>query len=216
MQIIAHRGFWTTDSEKNSLKAFERSFAHGFGLETDIRDFNGHLVISHDPPKKNEDLIFFDDFLSFYKSFDENLFLALNIKSDGLAKFIQQALKEKSVDRYFVFDMSVPDMIHYKRNSSVFFTRRSEIEKDPALYFEASGVWLDELNNHWINQETIRQIIERDNKFICIVSPELHGRKYKNEWTDYKLWWSALSDEDKKRFLLCTDFPDKAREFFKQ
>ena len=48
MQIISHRGYWEKAAEKNSTVAFQRSFQLGFGAETDVRDFNGELVISHD------------------------------------------------------------------------------------------------------------------------------------------------------------------------
>ena len=46
MKIISHRGFWKESKEKNSEAAFKRSFENGFGLETDIRDYNGDLVVS--------------------------------------------------------------------------------------------------------------------------------------------------------------------------
>ena len=53
LKIIAHRGFWLEKSEQNSLKAFKKAFENGFGVETDVRDFNGELVISHDIATKN-------------------------------------------------------------------------------------------------------------------------------------------------------------------
>ena len=50
MEILSHRGYWKTVTEKNTIIAFKRSFNLGFGTETDIRDLNGNLVISHDMP----------------------------------------------------------------------------------------------------------------------------------------------------------------------
>ena len=50
MQLIAHRGFWLDPKEKNTEIAFSRALSHGFGIETDFRDLNGQLVISHDIP----------------------------------------------------------------------------------------------------------------------------------------------------------------------
>ena len=50
MKILAHRGFWADEEEKNTLSAFGKAFDSGFGIETDIRDRNGELVISHNPP----------------------------------------------------------------------------------------------------------------------------------------------------------------------
>ena len=63
MRIISHRGYWNTPAEKNTIHAFQRSFALGFGTETDIRDLKGELVISHDMPIGDE--IRFEDFLDF-------------------------------------------------------------------------------------------------------------------------------------------------------
>lgn len=48
MIILSHRGYWLKESEKNSIAAFKRSFSMGFGTETDVRDRDGQLVISHD------------------------------------------------------------------------------------------------------------------------------------------------------------------------
>lgn len=48
MEIISHRGYWKCKNEKNTKIAFNRSFNMGYGIETDIRDFRGELVISHD------------------------------------------------------------------------------------------------------------------------------------------------------------------------
>ena len=60
--ILAHRGFWTEPAEKNSREALERAFREGFGIETDIRDRNGALVVSHDPPV-GDGLMSFDELL---------------------------------------------------------------------------------------------------------------------------------------------------------
>ena len=54
MKILAHRGFWKTDSEKNSKVAIERAIKNGFGFETDFRDYGGQILISHNPPVGNE------------------------------------------------------------------------------------------------------------------------------------------------------------------
>ena len=82
MIILSHRGYWKTAEEKNTLKAFERSFSMGFGTETDIRDYECELVISHDIA--DEKSIKLEDFFRIYDDFNKSLPLALNIKADGL------------------------------------------------------------------------------------------------------------------------------------
>ncbi len=207
MIILSHRGYWKTESEKNSLIAFERSFQKGFGTETDIRDYNGNLVISHDIA--SESSIPLDVLLSLYKKF-EPLTLALNIKSDGLQLKLKSILEEYKINNYFVFDMSVPDALGYLKYGLKTFTRQSEYEIIPSFYEDVEGVWLDEFKSHWINQEVISKHMEAK-KNICIVSPELHKRDYKTEWKNYKEISSHLKTE---KILLCTDCPEEAQLFF--
>ncbi len=51
MIILSHRGYWKSEEERNQEVAFHRSFDLGYGTETDIRDIQGKLVISHDMPQ---------------------------------------------------------------------------------------------------------------------------------------------------------------------
>lgn len=54
MKIIAHRGFWKTEDEKNKKSSFIRAFDLGIGTETDLRDCAGKILISHDMPNGDE------------------------------------------------------------------------------------------------------------------------------------------------------------------
>jgi len=47
---------------------------------------------------------------------------------------------------------------------------------------------------------------------VCIVSPELHGRPHLPEWEEYRSFRSVVAHPG---LLLCTDFPEQAREFFR-
>ena len=95
MDIISHRGFWNKDINKNSIKSFENSFKNNFGLETDVRDVNGVLKISHDMALDSN--LDFETLLKLY-SLKSNKYLALNIKSDGLHNEINILLKTLLVD----------------------------------------------------------------------------------------------------------------------
>ncbi|WP_113651707.1 PI-PLC domain-containing protein [Pedobacter namyangjuensis] len=213
MIILSHRGYWLTEHEKNTKEAFERSFKLGFGTETDIRDLNGKLVISHDIPHIQDANIFVEDFFDIYKKHNKNLPLALNIKSDGLVQELVSLLRKYEIHNYFVFDMSVPDGLSYIRQNANVFTRQSEYELEPSYYSESMGVWLDEFKHHWIDSKTITNHLNRGKK-VCIVSPELHKRNYFDEWKDYK-------DIDSKilvngELMICTDKPIEAREYFNE
>ncbi len=209
MIILSHRGCWKAESEKNQSVAFEQSFSLGFGTETDIRDYKGELVISHDVANKS--CITVKDFFGIYNKYDNTLPLALNIKADGLQIKLKETLQEYKINNYFVFDMSVPDGLQYLKHNVKSFTRESEYEKYPSFYEGAEGVWLDEFHGHWITRETIEGHINNNKKF-CIVSPDLHKRECNKEWQDYKNIEKKLGIE----FMMCTDRPKEAKRFFNE
>jgi len=208
MKILSHRDYWLNNNDKNSKAAFARSFELGFGVETDIRDYMGDLVISHDIADNHSMKL--DSFFELYNKFDNSLPLAINIKSDGLQIKLKQALEDFEITNYFVFDMSVPDGLGYLRSGINTFTRQSEFESQPSFYHDVKGVWMDEFREHWISEEQILKHIDNE-KQVCIVSPELHGRKYKSEWLDYKKVEKKMSASG---LMICTDKPIEAKEFF--
>lgn len=209
MIVLSHRGYWKETHEKNLPISFERSFSLGFGTETDIRDYKGELVISHDIA--DDKSISVKEMFEIYNKYDNTLPLALNVKADGLQVKLKELLEEYKITNYFVFDMSVPDGLQYLKHNIKAFTRESEYEKFPSFYDEAYGIWLDEFQGHWITKEVIEKHI-KNNKQICIVSPDLHKREYKKEWQHYKDIEKELSIDN---LMICTDYPEIAKEFFK-
>ena len=72
MQILAHRGFWglqdsTKQIKPNSLESFKHAFQNGFGIESDLRDFDLQLVVSHDMPTSQA--LRTQSLFAFYKIF---------------------------------------------------------------------------------------------------------------------------------------------------
>jgi hypothetical protein len=118
IQIIAHRGYWLKSCEKNTLISFKRAFENGFGIETDFRDFNRELVISHDIP--TEYAIKISEFISLCKAYSESAPIALNIKSNGLHRLVQDLIIQAEFINYFVFDLAVPDMLNYFEFNIIF------------------------------------------------------------------------------------------------
>ena len=207
--ILSHRGWWKVDTEKNTREAFRRSFIHGWGSELDVRDFQGKLVVSHDPPL-NADFPF-SDLLDIYKQSGCTGPLAINIKADGLQTMLAEVLSAYDIKNYFVFDMSVPDALGYLKADLRAFTRQSEYEREPAFLGRAAGVWLDAFHGSWADAGVIEPHLSSGRQ-VALVSPELHRRAYLEEWAV----WRSL---DKRtgggnRLMLCTDFPDEAEQFF--
>jgi len=210
MKILAHRGFWLERSEQNTFTAFSRAFSHGYGIETDLRDFHGRIVISHDPPL--EAGIYFEDLLVLHEQIDKSTSLALNVKSDGLQLALSPIIKSTGLIDYFLFDMAIPDAIQHMRSGFSCFTRQSEYEASPSFYELALGVWMDEFDSHWIDNQMILDHIH-NNKRICIVSPELHGRPHESEWLQYRKITQLIPTD---AIMLCTDHPVQANKFFNQ
>lgn len=208
IEPLSHRGFWLHPKEKNTELAFRRSLDAGFGIETDVRDRNGQAVIAHDISEPG--VLTLDAFFSLYKSYPARPMLALNIKADGLQDVVREQLQRHGIERYFVFDMSVPDLLGYRASGIRYFTRVSEYEKEPIAIDDADGVWVDQFEADWVDETALRPFIERD-KSVCIVSPELHRRDPHKAWSNYRAMAKAMPSG---KVFLCTDHPSQAREFF--
>ena len=206
MIILSHRGYWKTADEKNTETAFRRSFQLGFGTETDVRDHEGALVISHDPPTGGA--LSLERFLEIYKGEGDGLPLALNVKADGLQPALKEALTRFAVTNYFTFDMSLPDMLHYFSHGLAAFTRHSEYEPSPLCYEQSDGVWMDCFGSDWIDEPSVSAHLDAG-KRVCIVSPDLHKRPHQAYW-ELLASWTVRADD---RLMLCTDFPEEARAF---
>lgn len=215
MDILAHRGLWEKPGEKNSLHALRTALTRGFGIETDIRDHLGRLVISHDPPAADASHFQLSELLDIYRKLNSEKILALNIKSDGLHSLLRDELDRHGIgaNRYFVFDMSVPDAMGYLQQQMPCYTRESEIEPVPAFINEAAGVWLDCLRDDWIDGSKILEHLE-SGRSVALVSPELHGREHYPAW---QVWRKTALDwrrRGKTGLALCTDRVIEAETFF--
>lgn len=214
MIILAHRGLWEEPAEKNSLEALFRALGEGFGIETDIRDLNGQLVISHDPPLA--DALPLAAFLDAYCRVPVLGPLALNVKADGLQGMLAEALDSRRIgpDCYFVFDMSIPDTLGYLRHQMPCFTRKSEFEPEPAFIDQAGGIWLDCFQEDWINASEILGHVAAGRR-VALVSPELHGRDRYNAWAEWRNGYRSLGQGGMgDRLMICTDHPREAKAYF--
>lgn len=208
MEILSHRGFWKNQNEKNTKEANLLSFKQGWGIETDIRDYNQQLVISHDIANNNN---YTTEYLfEQYTNERTNATLALNIKADGLSKSLLSLLEKYDISNYFVFDMSIPETLRYLDEGMKVFLRCSEFEKpDEQLYEKATGIWLDIFKSVWYDKNFVNLHL-RNGKKVAFVSPELHGRNEPTLWKMIKEnnWFQSSNT------MLCTDLPDEALKYF--
>lgn len=207
IQLIAHRGYWLRPAEKNSRLAFERALDHGFGIETDFRDLDGELVVSHDIPRHGA--MTAAAFVDLFKARPTASPMALNVKADGLQALMAEFIAASGMADAFVFDMAVPDMRGYLSSGVPTFTRLSEYEPTPAFLDRSAGVWLDAFEGEWYDAALISALLAQD-KRVAIVSPELHGRPHAALWRFLK----ENRFHADARVSICTDLPLDAQEYF--
>ncbi|WP_435952399.1 hypothetical protein [Dryocola sp. BD626] len=207
MQFLAHRGAWLSRHEQNTPQALHKALVSGWGIETDIRDLNGELVISHDMPRNGA--LSVAQFLDDYIETKATGMLALNIKADGLTATLKQLLDERGITRYFCFDMSVPDSLAYLKHGMSTAARLSEYENEGMLSEAAKTLWVDGFSHLNVKNEQLARWLDKG-KQVCLVSPELHGRDPFELWQ--QLAW--LPDELRlnQNLMLCTDNPATVSE----
>ena len=177
MQIISHRGIWGSGAADNSEEAIFRSFRLGIGTEMDVRDKDGRLVLSHGLPVGN--CAEFEKVVKWCKDNGFSGCLALDVKSCGLASELSKIMDDRG--NYFFFGMPLPEMLEFREQNLTFFTRESEYEREPLLYADAKGVWLDLFDSDDDLLHLINKNLE-NGKVVCIVSAELNGRPCQKQW----------------------------------
>jgi len=202
-RILAHRGQWKgefglQDLEPNSLKALLRAAENGFGIETDLRDHCGEIVISHDPVK--------DFALNFgeFAEMDVQGLVALNVKSDGLVPLLIPSPASISFE-YFFFDMSFPESRRYSENQLPFASRMSEVEN--FIHDRSQYIWLDSFEGDWFMTKDSLALRDLERK-VVVVSPELHNRPFLQAWK-----WVANAMSTNTNLFICTDFPEQFLEY---
>lgn len=207
MRILAHRGLWPEAGGPNSLRALAGALDAGHGIELDVRDLGGSLIVSHDPPTSV--LLTFDEVVATATRFAG--VLAVNVKADGLHDQLAAALDPLPEQQWFTFDHSVPDLRTALAHGIRCFTRQSDLEPVPTLVEHAAGVWIDGFERDWVAERTVAEHLEAGRQ-VCLVSPELHGRQHRQIWAEWARWPVATADE----VMICTDFPNDAAEVFRR
>lgn len=201
-QIIAHRGIWNKKSEGNTLKALVTALDLGYGIEFDVRDHNGKIIISHDPPQPSDRLLFLDELLSIYKRREYSTVLAINIKSDEIHGLLKKELEGYDISNYFLFDLSIPHLLKASATGLICLNRESEFEDiNSQLKKLTVGRWID-----YFSKEQMQNIDLQTNnyEYNVIVSPELHD--FNCEETLDKIYTTLINNSN---YWVCTDKPEQ-------
>lgn len=209
--VLAHRGLFLSESDKNSPEALRRALDEGFGIETDLRDLDGRVVISHDPPLGSPLPSTFKWLLEQIVSSPSAGRIGLNIKSDGLSEMIESEVKAMGidVDQFFVFDMSVPDGLSYLKGVLPVYSRISDYEPTPVYSGKIQGVWVDNFSGSFQQVKHAKVLTEQGIR-VAVVSSELHRRNHESLWDEIVETGLHLSP----LFELCTDLPMEAANRF--
>lgn len=203
---MAHRGAWLKELlVPNSIEALLAALDAGFSIETDLRDRDGTVVVSHDPTKDGS-VLTLRHFLAQTSTvkLSRDLIFALNIKSDGLNSIMKDELRSLKGIPHFFFDMSTPELVKYAKAGLSVGLRRSEFETlDPQLSIcsEPSAVWVDGFDSDWWKTSELLEL-GSGKRVVVLVSPELHGR-------DPAQVWKIFADEfhNNPNLYICTDYP---------
>ncbi len=194
-QIYAHRGCWSSEVEENSLDSFHIAQANGYSIETDIRQKDGKVVISHDPTNSSEPLEL-ERLMGLQTSF------AINIKEDGLHRLLVDKIDWIESSNSFVFDGSIPEMVLFHKLGVPHALRLSEYER--TIAWTSHAVWLDSFNEDWwLKEESIQNLFEESK--VVVVSPEIHGRDPRFVWD----FLANMRSSGRSEFSICTDKPNE-------
>jgi len=210
-KILAHRGLWFDPSQANHPESLTRALELGFGIETDLRDRNCEVVISHDPP--NESAYAFEPLLFKWRNDGilKGRTLALNVKSDGLLEILDGVKLTLGQSPHFFFDMSFPQQIAFARAGVSLSARLSEFEFTNPQFWKNFQIperyWLDGFNSDWWLNDPVVDAICLSSQ-VAVVSPEIHGRDPGAVWD-----WFAQMIEKGCDMLICTDQPEEVLKF---
>lgn len=170
-QFIAHR--INTVSE---LKTLPKEF----GVEIDLRDSAGDLILQHDPFIEGEK---FSDYITHY----QHGTMILNVKSERIEHKVLELLEKYDITDYFFLDSSIP-MINLlssmgEKKSAVRFSEIESIETVMLMADKVEWVWVDCFSKLPIDKESYLRLRKAGLK-LCLVSPELQGRV--EDIADYK------------------------------
>jgi hypothetical protein len=159
------------------------------GVEIDLRDKDGTLILQHDPFKDGE---LFIDWCKEYK----HAFLICNIKSEGIELRVKEVLEQFSIQHYFFLDVSIPMIMKLlKLGENNIAIRFSEVEKDAESFLgKCKWLWVDCFSHYPMISKHIR-----DGYKMCRVGPTLQGHNWEiqEEWKEVDAVCDKIYNEEK-------------------
>ena len=192
MKIVKHR--------VNRISELIATPSH-FGVEVDIRSSDIELIVSHDPFGPGTS---FSKWLEYYN----HNFLIVNVKEDGLERFVLDLLAEYKVKKFFFLDQSIPSLFKFSDNWSEFCCARvSDVESvETVLNLKVGWVWFDSHTGDWSYLQEAFKKLSGLNVKKCLVSPELQRPNSESELLVLKKF---IDDSAFDFNAVCTKYPQK-------
>lgn len=143
-----------------------------YGVEIDIRERGGKLILQHDPFVDGESL---EDYLREYR----HGLLILNVKCERIEFEVLDLVRKYSIKEYFFLDSSFP-MIRLMANKgikeqAVRYSEYESLETVMAMKGQVNWVWVDCFEKLAIEYQDYQELKNAGFR-LCMVSPELQGR----------------------------------------
>lgn len=161
MQIIIHR--------VNTIERL-KTIPHKYGVEIDIRETNGKLILNHEALSTGDSL---DEYLKNY----HHAFVVFNIKEAGIEAKVIELAKKYKITKYFLLDVEAPYLYSASRKGvKKIAVRYSEVEPIETLEYYRNyvdWVWIDTVSELPLNKKIIKKL---KGFKTCLVCPERWGR----------------------------------------
>lgn len=189
MEIIVHR-----INTARELKETPREC----GVEVDLRSRDGKIIMNHEPFSKGEG---FEEFCREYAHGT----LVLNTKEDGLEKKTAEILEKNGINSFFFLDLPMPTIIRLAKGGekrlAARFSEYEPLQAALALKGKVEWVWVDCFKGFVLDGKNYAKL--RKHFKICLVSPELQGRKKE----EIEVFREKIAKIGAKIDAVCTDFP---------
>jgi len=186
-ELIAHR--------VNAIEQL-KCLPSWYGVEIDLRDYNGRLILQHEPFKDG------DDFEEYLRNYTHGTMI-LNIKSERIEPNVRELINEYCITKYFFLDCSFP-MVHQlisegEDNIAVRFSEYEKLDTIMTLKGKIKWVWIDCFTKLPIDRDNYGLLKHAGFK-LCLVSPELQRRA-----DEIPVYRKYLSEKGIVFDAICTD-----------
>lgn len=183
-----------------NLTAELQTVPHNFGVEIDVRSFNGEIILQHNPLEAGE------RFIDWITHFNHEL-LILNVKEEGLEVNLISILKNYNINSFFLLDQSFPSLYRMSQNSPQLVSiRASDFEPiSTSILLNPGWVWLDSHSGNWEYLIESMALLKETKVKTCLVSPELQRQDSKGELMMLK---TMIRKKSLEFDAVCTKSPD--------